>query len=150
MVDRNKQFLNNRALEKQFGAQLQQGSMAVRDRFGVAISAGALVIFAPPYDLIFQVVSAEPLISLDPRFPVPPGRMKLVLQTEFPLMLLANQPQMNMIHCGMTDGIAHSEVKSPDAAAAPAAEAPTDAPASSVVDGGFGPPTPPGEEPTDG
>ena len=104
MADRNREFLKIRAgqlAEERFKQQLQVGEAAVLDRFGIPIRSGAMVVWRPPFDLIFQVLKAEALVSLDPRRPVPPGMMTLTISSgEFPLNLLANQPQMTLIHCG--------------------------------------------------
>lgn len=123
-ADRNKDFLLRRGAQiaqEKFNRQLQAGESAVLDRFGLPIRKGAMVIWRPPFDLIFQVVSAEALISLDPTRPVPPGQMTLQLTSgEFPLHVVANVPQMTLLHIG--------QLPEPEPAPAPTDEEPDHGP----------------------
>lgn len=73
-----------------------QNAMA-RDRFGVTIKAGDLLLYRPNVDMVFKVADVKPV--LDPR--IGPGHVTIVLVVEAPITLRVGMPVSNMIVIGM-------------------------------------------------
>lgn len=78
---------------RRFQEAVQMGQVGAVDRLGVAILPGQRAIYAPPHDLMFDVKDVKPV--LDPKFP--PGTVLITLASVCTVMVMANQPQMNMI-----------------------------------------------------
>jgi hypothetical protein len=109
-----------KAARRQFAQQAEDGQITARDRFGRVIAPGALVLWTPPYPLIYEVLNVTPL--LDPR--VPPGLVQIVLTATAPLNVAANQAQIGLVVVGrQRDG--HAEVSLPEG---PEPAAPEEAP----------------------
>jgi hypothetical protein len=89
------------------GRAIVEGNPAVfpKDRFGAPVAPGANVLFRPSYDFVYQVVEATPVI--DPR--VPPGQVRLTLQSTTSITVPAGMPLMNMLVIGVA-----GESSSPD------------------------------------
>lgn len=92
---RNEELLlqQRRTAMRAFQGAFQRGEAVVRDRFGNAVVSGALVLYKPPVDMVFRVVSAVPV--LDPR--QPPGLVTLTVQVEAPVTVRVGVPTANVI-----------------------------------------------------
>ncbi len=91
---------------------LASGRAAPLDRFAAPIRKGSLVMWTPPYPLVFQV--DEVTSVLDPRAPA--GLVQVNLSVTVPAQLAIGQPAMSMVVVGSTDGRAHSALVTPDGA----------------------------------
>jgi len=89
---------------QQFARDLAQGVTGVVDRFGAKVVDGSYIVYAPPYDLIFEVVKLVPVLDLA----APPGMVRLTLRCETTVDLFVGQRSMTMIKCGekAQDGVA--------------------------------------------
>ena len=112
-IDRNfvarKQFEEQqrvKQLNKQVREAVSSGSLTVVDRIGQTLEKGALVVWRPPFDLVFEVLDAVPI--LDPG--APPGAMRVVLTCTTSAGIPAGQPQMNMIRIGTQRSEGHAEL----------------------------------------
>lgn len=107
-MDRNEQA--RRAFEMR--AALASGKAAPIDRFAAPIRKGSLVMWHPPFDLVYQVDDVVPV--LDPR--VQAGVVQMTLSITIPVQAVVGQPAMGMVVVGSTDGKAHSALVTPDGA----------------------------------
>lgn len=126
-MDRNQSARNEFAAAQQraaFARQLQAGTVNVLDRLAAPIRKGDLVIWQPPFDLVFNVLDVGP--NLDPN--VPPGVVRVVLQATVPLDVPAGQPQMKMIRVGSEKEPGHAQLDEIKPVEPPAPVALTDAP----------------------
>lgn len=76
---------------------------AIRDRFGAPLQVGDLILYRPPYDLVFQVVAIDPAVSVDPTRPPSPSSAVMVLEIQVPLQVPRNQPLSNVVVVGHLD-----------------------------------------------
>jgi hypothetical protein len=111
MTDRNEQARQDFARRKA-AAEMAAGRAAPLDRLGAPIQVGSLVLWHPPYDLVYQVDSITPV--LDPRAPA--GLVQMNLSIKVPIQAALNQVATSMIVVGFTDGAAHSQLITPDGA----------------------------------
>lgn len=83
------------------GRAIVEGNPAVfpKDRFGVPIAPNTNVLFRPSYDFVYQVTDVAPVI--DPR--VPPGQVRLTLQSVTTITVPAGMPLMNMLVIGVAE-----------------------------------------------
>lgn len=95
MASREQQF-QDAQLRRQFAQAFASGSIKAIDRIGQPIETGALVMYRPPFDLIYEVHDVKPV--LDPRQPV--GVVQAVLSCSVPVLLQVNTPVMAMIRVG--------------------------------------------------
>ena len=112
-MDRNfvarKQFEEQQRLKahnKSLREAMQAGQIPVVDRIGQAIEVGALIIWHPPFDLVFEVKEITPI--MDPN--VRPGAVRLIVECRTDMSLLAGQPQMGMIRIGTQRAPGHAEL----------------------------------------
>lgn len=105
-MDRHKEALM-RAQMQRFAGAVNSGKASMLDRFGSPILKGNLIIWRPPFDLIFKVVSVVPI--LDPRMPA--GMVRLTVESTVPLDGMVNQPYMQAVIVGQSsDDDKHSEI----------------------------------------
>lgn len=104
------------------GRAIVEGNPSVfpKDRFGIPVAPGTNVLFRPSYDFVYRVLEATPVI--DPR--VPPGQVRLTLQSVTTITVPAGMPLMNML----VIGVAGEETK-PEETNAPAPEPEPEPPA---------------------
>ncbi len=74
--------------KRQFAQAVARGQAGALDRMGQQIEAGDKILLHTEVDLIFDVVSVNPV--LDPR--VPPGVMEVAVTVTFPLQIPAGRP----------------------------------------------------------
>jgi hypothetical protein len=103
--------------QRQFLQALSSGQVHAVDRFRNKIEAGQKILFRPPYDLIFEVVSVTPL--LDPNAPA--GMITLHLAVQVPVHVQANVENPQLIIVG---GAPHAQQTQP--AATPAQPEPAE------------------------
>jgi len=103
MVDRNQAAKDREQAQRELGQQLQkfarllnEGKTGMIDRFGVKLGVGAYVVYAPPHDLIFEVLDVAPVLDMSR----PAGYIKLKLVAETTIEFIAGQRAMNVIKCG--------------------------------------------------
>lgn len=118
---------------RQFLRALSAGQVGAKDRFGNTIEGGQRLLYKTPHDLIFDVVTVNPV--LDPR--VPPGSMDITLSVTFPLRVAVNTANPNAIV------VTQAQPKTDNAAIQPAGEAPAEEP-TPAGDDAFVPETDPG------
>jgi hypothetical protein len=106
-MDRNQQARDEFAkkqqvarMQREFAAAVSSGKAAVVDRFGHRVEPGMHILLHPPYDYVYTVVDAAPV--LDPK--IPPGYVRLTVRTELNMVLPVNDPQMMMIVVGSVVG----------------------------------------------
>ena len=94
--------------QRQFAAALASGDQRAmpKDRFGVAIAPGRLLLYRPPQDLIFKVVDVAPV--LDPR--MRPGLVTIKLLCEVPITVGVQGPIANAICIGTHEAPEPQEV----------------------------------------
>lgn len=112
-LDRNQQVRDDfrrrqelHKLQQQFAQALAAGQVSVIDRIGQKIEQGALVVYRPPHDFVYEVKSITPI--LDPR--VPPGQVQIVLDCTVPVVFMAGQPIMGMIRVGTQHAPGHASL----------------------------------------
>lgn len=113
MVDRNQQARDRFALQqeaarirRQFVADVTAGHVQVIDRIAQPITIGALVIYRPPHDFVYEVADIKPV--LDPR--AQPGLVELTLRCQVPVTFMANVPIMGMIRVGTQQAPGHASL----------------------------------------
>lgn len=74
------------------------GKINVLDRFGNAIEKGALVLYALPNDMVWEVTSVEPVLDGG----APLGTVKLDLRCTIPSYWAPNQPSIPIVRVGRT------------------------------------------------
>ena len=116
-MDRNEQARQEFALAQQrraFAQAVTSGQAAVLDRLAQPVAKGALVLWRPPHDLIYEVVDVAPV--LDPR--QPPGLVQLTLMSTAPVTFYAGQPAMSLVVIGQQHAEGHAELTTPSGARA--------------------------------
>lgn len=81
---------------QQFAAAVAANQVVPRDRFGVPITAGRLVMYRPNADMVFQVADVSPVV--DPRMPT--GMVTVMLTIQAPITIPVGKPIINMIVIG--------------------------------------------------
>ncbi len=81
------------------GGKLPTPPAVAIDRFGKMIEPGHLILFNSPEDLAFEVVDVTTAME-----PTMPGQrlMKVMLQAQFPVTIMAAQPNRGMVIVGET------------------------------------------------
>lgn len=104
------------------GRAIVEGNPSVfpKDRFGVPIAPRTNVLFRPSYDFVYEVVDVAPVI--DPR--VPPGQVRLTLQSTTSITVPAGMPLMNMVVIGVANQAEPAAAPSDDADLEPPADPP--------------------------
>ena len=88
MNDQKRRQEESATARRQFAQSVARGQLGAMDRFGQPIEAGDQLMVRTPFDLVFTVVTVNPL--LDPRAPA--GLMDVVCTVTFPLRIPAGQP----------------------------------------------------------
>ena len=107
----DKRFFEQQEVRRQQaqGAHLKQQQAAFAraassaeptDRFGQPLREGDLIVYAPPIDMVFQIVEVQRTSALDPRAPA--GLVNLLVTATFPITINAMQPVSNIIRVGRT------------------------------------------------
>lgn len=130
-MDRNQQarqqFQMQQELRK-FVQAFQAGQTAPVDRFGNRIAAGALVVWKPPIDMVYQVTDVKPV--LDPRAA---GWVTLTLQLTSPVNVMSGRPTDSLIIVGHVEDAKPQAPELPQESPVAVSEAP-DAPVDPPLD----------------
>jgi len=133
MADRNQTARDREQAQRELGQQLQkfarllnEGKTGMIDRFGIAITPGAYVLYRPTFDLIFEVVDVAPILDMSR----PAGYLKLSLACETTIEFVAGQRGMSIVKCGE-----RSKVEGEAAIQPPGSQPASEATAASVPPG---------------
>lgn len=99
-----------RLSSQEFARMVTTGQITPLDRLGQPIVAGALVLFTPQVDTIFEVVGVTPM--LDPR--QPQGQARVTLHAQFDIPVRLGMPLPPFIVVGMAQREQAQQLDQPD------------------------------------
>lgn len=91
-----------------FAGDFAMGKVGPVDRFGRRIQVHDLVLWEPPYTMVYEVTKIEPVLTADPNQPV--GRVQITLELTAPMVTLANRPAMVVTVVGHTRSTTDAEL----------------------------------------
>ena len=92
-----------------FAAAVAAGRAAPMDRFGKPLVQGALALWKPPHDMVWEATEIKPVLDVRQ----PPGLMAVTFSCSVQVTMAAGQPVMGLVVVGHQNAPGHAQLDTP-------------------------------------